>query len=136
MSIKAPLLHSTKPVVLILVVDDEAVLRELICEVLEGEGFVTEALENADLAMEFLMLRSSEVALLLTDINMPGSMSGAALATLSAHTWPAIPIVVMSGLETPESAGLSTNLMFIRKPFSIEKVLGCVHSALQAAHAY
>jgi CheY-like chemotaxis protein len=130
MCIKQPTSPSSAPVVLILVVDDEAIIRELICDVLESEGFLTEAKENADLAMEFLTLRSSEVALLLTDINMPGSMNGAALAHLSAHSWPTIPIVAMSGLESPESAGLGKDVMFMRKPFSLEKVLGCVQLAL------
>ena len=120
---------------LILVVDDEAIIRDLICDVLESEGFVTEPKANADLAVEFLTQRSSEVALLLTDINMPGSMNGAVLANLSAHSWPTIPVVVMSGLESPESAGLNKDVIFIRKPFSLDNVLDCVHLALRKARA-
>lgn len=132
-SIQMPALPSPKPGTLILVVEDEAIIRELICDVLEGEGYVTEAKANADLAMQFLTRRSCDVALLLTDINMPGTINGAVLADISAHSWPAIPIVVMSGLESPQSSGLGENVTFIRKPFSIDKVLGSVHSALSGS---
>lgn len=62
---------------LILVVEDDPIIRGLLCEIMEDEGFSTTAMENAECALEFLFNKSNRVCLLLTDINMPGSIDGA-----------------------------------------------------------
>jgi DNA-binding NtrC family response regulator len=115
---------------LILVVEDEQIIRDLVCEILESKGFVTHARENADLALEYLQQRSADVALLLTDINMPGSMNGAGLAKVSSRQWPSIPIVIMSGFETLESIGIDPGTPFIRKPFTIDEIVETVRMTL------
>lgn len=115
---------------LILIVDDEEIIRGLLCEVLEAEGFVTHALENADQALDFLKRESLVVGLLLTDINMPGSIDGADLVNISTRVWPLIPVVVMSGVETLRSAGIAHAAWFLRKPFDIEILVTCVRDAL------
>lgn len=117
---------------LILVIDDEATIRELLCEVLEMEGFVTLSMENADLALDFLHRESDAVALILTDINMPGDIDGADLANISTRAWPLIPVVVMSGVETLLSAGIGHAAWFVRKPFAIDEMVACVSNALIA----
>lgn len=113
----------------ILIVEDEQIIRELLCEVLEMEGFVTQGEENADAALEFLNQHPTTVGLLLTDVNMPGTMNGAALARMSTKAWPSIPVIVMSGLESPASCGVSKDILFIRKPFTIAEVLHCIRAA-------
>jgi DNA-binding NtrC family response regulator len=126
-----PIVQSDK---IILVVDDEKIIRELLCEFLELEGFVTQGEENADLALEFLKHHSGGVGLLLTDINMPGSINGAVLANLSGESWPAIPVIVMSGLESPKSSGVHNDVLFLRKPFTIGQVLDGIRSAFHTSH--
>lgn len=120
---------STKPR-LILVVEDEAVIRDFICEILNDEGLQTEYAENADIALEFLNERASDVCLLLTDIYMPGSMNGAALANLSAQRWPQIPVMITSGHETPQSSGVTNPVVFLRKPWSIGQLIDSVSQAM------
>jgi DNA-binding NtrC family response regulator len=115
---------------MVLIVEDDPLIRDLLCEILESEGFVTQGMANADRALEFLIDQSSRVCLLLTDINMHGTINGAELAKTSILLWPAIPIVVMSGVETPETVGLGQNLAFIRKPFTVEKILKVIQKAL------
>lgn len=118
---------------LILIVDDEEIIRELLCEVLEVEGFVTHALESADQALDFLQRESLAVGLLLTDINMPGAIDGADLVNISTRIWPLIPVVVMSGVETLQSAGIAHAAWFVRKPFDIEVMVTCIRNALGVA---
>lgn len=115
---------------LILVVEDEPIIREFVCEMLQLEGYATEAVENADLALEILNDRAEVVKLLLTDIRMPGSMDGAGLSNVTHDKWPSIPILVMSGHETPESSGVIHPVTFLRKPWTIGQMLDGVEHAL------
>lgn len=116
---------------LVLVVEDEEVIRELVCEVLELEGFSTKALPDADVALEFMSRDWSRVALLLTDINMPGTLNGADLARLVMRNWPHIPIIVMSGFESRDSVGIAESVSFVRKPFALNEMLASIHGALE-----
>lgn len=118
---------------LILVVEDEPTVLEFLCEILQDEGFSTEAMESADRAWEFLQQHAADVALLLTDITMPGRLNGASLSNLCGEHWPSLPIVVMSGFETPESSGVRYPVSFIRKPWAIGQILDCVEGALKSA---
>lgn len=115
---------------MILVIDDEPVIRDLLCEVFDLDGFVAVPMGDADQAAAFLTRQAMDVALILTDVNMPGLMDGAALANHSRLLWPSIPVVVMSGLETLQSAGINTHMAFIQKPFSMEGILNVVHREL------
>jgi DNA-binding NtrC family response regulator len=116
---------------LILVVEDESIIRDFVCEILGDEGFSTYALESADAAEKYLDEHAAEVSLLLTDILMPGAINGADLANLSGNKWPRIPILIMSGHETPESSGVVHKVTFIRKPWSFGQLLDGVDKALQ-----
>ena len=115
---------------LVLVVEDELLIREFVCELLVEEGWKTKGVESADMAVDFLNEHSNEVGLLLTDILMPGSMNGAGLANHAAQTWPQIPIMIMSGHETPESSGVTIPVSFIRKPWTLGQLLDGVEKAL------
>lgn len=116
---------------LILVVEDESIIRDFVCEILGDEGFTTHALESADDAKVYLESHADTVSLLLTDILMPGTLNGADLANLSGDTWPQIPILIMSGHETPESSGVKHAVTFIRKPWSFGQLLDGVDKALE-----
>lgn len=116
----------------ILVVEDEPIIREFVCEMLQLEGFQTKAVENADIAAKFLEDHAQEVSLLLTDIRMPGDMDGAALSNMTHAKYPQIPILVMSGHETPESSGVIHPVTFLRKPWTIGQMLDGVEHALAA----
>ena len=114
---------------LILVVEDEPTVLEFLCEILQDEGFATRAESSADAAAVFLQEHAGEVGLLLTDITMPGVLNGASLANRVGDRWPNIPIVIMSGFETPESSGVRHPVAFIRKPWTIGQILDCVEGA-------
>ncbi|WP_426139402.1 response regulator [Pseudomonas sp. DWP3-1-2] len=115
---------------LVLVVEDEPMIRDFVCEILSDEGWACQAVENADKAVEYLNAHGNEVALLLTDVRMPGSMDGIGLANLVAEKWPEIPIVVMSGHGTPGSDQLKPDVLFIAKPWTINELLSGVQNQL------
>jgi DNA-binding NtrC family response regulator len=114
---------------LILVVEDDPLILEFLCEILQEEGFVVEPQISADAASIYLQQHAQDVSLLLTDITMPGKLNGADLANLFGDRWPDKPIMIMSGFETPESAGVRHSVSFIKKPWALGQLLDCVQSA-------
>jgi DNA-binding NtrC family response regulator len=117
---------------LILVVEDDPMILEFLCEILQDEGFVVEPHVSADAASEYLEQHANEVVLLLTDITMPGKRNGADLANEFGDRWPDKPIMIMSGFETPESAGVRHAVSFIKKPWALGQLLDCVEGALKS----
>jgi DNA-binding NtrC family response regulator len=117
---------------LILVVEDDPLILEFLCEILQEEGFVVEPQQSADAAAVYLEDHSNEVRLLLTDITMPGKRNGADLANEFGDRWPDKPIMIMSGFETPESSGVRHEVSFIKKPWALGQLLDCVEGALKS----
>ena len=117
---------------LILVVEDDPLILEFLCEILQEEGFAVEPKVSADAASQFLEQHAPEVGLLLTDITMPGKLNGADLANQFGDRWPDKPIMIMSGFETPKSSGVKHRVAFIKKPWAVGQLLDCVQNALHS----
>ena len=117
---------------LILVVEDDPLILEFLCEILQDEGFVVQPQTSADAASQYLEQHAQDVRMLLTDITMPVKLNGADLANLVGDRWPDKPIMIMSGYETPESSGVRHAVSFIKKPWALGQLLDCVQNALQA----
>jgi len=88
-------MEQLKPVVLI--VEDEFLLRMDSAAVMEEAGFEVVQAANADEAIAILGMRS-DIGVVFTDIQMPGSMDGLKLARFVRDRWPPIKIVATSGL--------------------------------------
>lgn len=117
---------------LILVVEDDPLILEFLCEILQDEGFTVQPQTSADAAAQYLEQHADEVKLLLTDITMPGKRNGADLANEFGDRWPDKPIMIMSGFETPQSAGVRHEVSFINKPWALGQLLDCVEGALKS----
>jgi CheY-like chemotaxis protein len=105
-----------KPLPVVLVVEDEPLLRMLAVEVVEEAGFIAIEARDADEAVILLESRT-DITLLFTDINMPGSMDGLKLAHAVRDRWPPIKILVVSGKQQPRSSDLPSNSCFLGKPY-------------------
>ena len=75
MCVEMPIAFATPSPAVILIVDDEPLQLMLAVDIMEEAGFVALAAKDADEAVAILESRS-DIVLLLTDINMPGSMDG------------------------------------------------------------
>jgi CheY-like chemotaxis protein len=88
----------------------------LAVEVVEEAGFVALEAADADEAVVLLEARS-DICLVFTDINMPGSMDGLKLAQAVRDRWPSVKILVVSGQMRPRQADLPLNTRFLEKPY-------------------
>ncbi|MCW6512426.1 response regulator [Lichenifustis flavocetrariae] len=112
-----------------LIVDDDALLRTDIVELLDNVGFRTLEAANSGEAIELLKQHHADIALLFTDVQMPGK-NGFVLAQETARSWTHIAIVVVSGDVKPAPGELPEGAHFIAKPFSAETVHGHLQEIL------
>jgi two-component sensor histidine kinase/ActR/RegA family two-component response regulator len=110
----------SRPVVL--VVEDEMVLRMRAVDVVEDAGFVPIEAASADQAIEILESRD-DISLLFTDIQMPGSMDGLKLAHAAHTRWPHIKIILVSGQIAVTDDDKPTDSRFFPKPFEIQQMV-------------
>jgi two-component sensor histidine kinase/CheY-like chemotaxis protein len=106
----------------VLVVEDEMVLRMRAVDIVEDAGFCPVEAVNADEAISILESRS-DISLLFTDIQMPGSMDGLKLAHAVHERWPDIKIMLVSGQVTPTDAEKPADSRFFGKPLAVEKMI-------------
>ncbi|HEY0596220.1 response regulator [Sphingopyxis sp.] len=105
------------PVSHILVVEDDPLILMMALGIIEDEGYIVLKASDADEAM-VLLERSSEIGIVFTDIEMPGSMDGLQLATCIRERWPDIKILVTSGGVRLSETSLPPQGQFLRKPYS------------------
>lgn len=105
-----------------LVVDDDGFIRMDAMDILQEAGFRTFEASDGDEAMVLLAERHALIVLLFTDVQMPGSRNGFAVARETARQWPHIAIVVASGLAHPEPGDMPERARFIGKPFTASMV--------------
>ena len=113
----------------ILIVEDDPFLNLRTVGAVEDAGFVAVQACSADEAVAILEARS-DIALLITDINMPGSMDGLKLAHAVRDRWPPIKIIVVSSLA-PES-DLPAESRFFAKPYHPETMISGIRSLIGA----
>jgi two-component system nitrogen regulation response regulator NtrX len=119
----------------ILVVDDEADIRELVSGLLEDEGHAVRVASNSDEALAAIRARRPSLALL--DIWMQGGgLDGLELLDLIKELDPDLPVVMISGhgnIETAVSALQRGAYDFIEKPFKSDRLVVVVQRALEAS---
>ncbi|MBC7762143.1 MAG: response regulator, partial [Candidatus Saccharibacteria bacterium] len=123
---------------LILVVDDEAAIRNLTCRTLDTYGYTTAVASNGAEAIEYVDSQTSAVALVLTDMAMP-VMDGATTARYLHQHHPGVPVIATSGLTTiggvdrARSSGIHA---FLGKPFTTAELLCAIHNTLHPEKAH
>ncbi len=117
---------------IVVVVEDETLIRLFVCEALTEAGFDVVEAKHADAAVAVLRARAEEIHALFTDIHMPGSMNGLALAHLSRRSWPWIALLIASGLARPQLEEMPHGSRFLPKPYHPDHVVGHLREMLTA----
>jgi CheY-like chemotaxis protein len=116
-----PLDHTLLPTV-VLVVEDEMLLRMRAVDMVEDAGYLPVEAVDADEALAILRSRT-DIALLFTDVQMPGSMSGLQLARAVHENWPGIKIILASGQLKLSKSEIPENSRFFGKPLDSEGMI-------------
>lgn len=114
----------------ILVVDDELLIRDLLYDFFTGQGWNISVADNGEKALD--ILNEKKIDLVLTDIKMP-EMDGLALTCRVKEEYPEIPVVVMTGYPSVDSAieALRAKVEdYIVKPFNINQLYKTIEAKL------
>ena len=106
----------------VLVVEDELMLRMRAVDIVEDAGFTALEAVNADDALALLESRS-DIKLLFTDIQMPGSMDGLKLAYAVHERWPSIKIILVSGQVMLTEQDRPAQSRFHGKPLEVQQMI-------------
>ena len=118
----------------VLLVDDEPLVRMTAVDELEDAGFHVLEAANADGAVAALEARSNEVQVLFTAVTMPGSMDGRALAEQVHQRWPHIRRRIASGYAQPHSDGIPDCGHFVPKPYQGATLVWHIAEMMQIQH--
>jgi len=120
----------------LVIVDDNASIRSSYRALFLNIGCAVYEASSADEALNFLEGAASFVDLVLTDIEMPGSMNGIGLANVIGARWPEIAMIVSSGGYCPVAGELPTGAVFVPKPNTAETLLQLLASLTPEPHPH
>ncbi len=112
---------STNKRPVVLVVEDEYLIRSNAAEMIAEAGYEVVEAGNADEAIAILEARP-DIHVVFTDIQMPGSMDGLKLAHFVRGRWPPIKIIATSGHHKLQDGDLPESGLFLPKPYSFERI--------------
>ena len=116
----------------VLVVEDEWLIRESLVEVLAQAGFrVLQAAQGED-ALATMQEHGPAIDLLFTDIRMPGRLDGLELARRARALLPGLAILIASGNWVPTLDDLPAGSLFLAKPYSFRELPGQLRTLLAA----
>jgi DNA-binding NtrC family response regulator len=98
-------------------------------DMVEECGLTVLEASSADAALQVLHERGGEIAVVMTDVRMPGSMDGVGLAEVVADAWPNIRVLVTSGYASGRLSALPPSAKFIPKPWNPLDVINFVLEA-------
>ncbi|MCU7240583.1 response regulator [Pseudomonas peradeniyensis] len=105
----------------VLVVEDDDILRWLMTEAVTHLGHDVIECANADDALEKFS-GDQRLALVITDVRMPGHMDGIDLAKAIWAACPELPVIIVSGHMAPAPGFLPANARFISKPCTLDEL--------------
>jgi DNA-binding NtrC family response regulator len=108
----------------VLIVDDEALIRSFVRDILEDEGY--EVKEAGDVHEALMLLENDGISAVLTDIELPGGLDGLDLARMIRVMWPSMALIVTSGRTLPRPSDLPPHTSLLTKPFSPDRLVSIV----------
>ena len=124
--------HSASKRPVVLIVEDEFLLRIDAADMIAAAGFEVVQAGNADEAIEILESRR-DITVVFTDIQMPGSMDGLKLAQAVRGRWPPIKIIATSGHVHVSETELPEGGRFLPKPYNPMQVTGVLRELIRGA---
>jgi CheY-like chemotaxis protein len=118
--------------IVVLVVEDEALVRMNAVGLLDEAGYEVLEAKDADDALRILASRT-DIGLVFTDVEMPGSMDGVGLVNLIRERWPLMHMLVASGKAVVDESRLPVGTRFFRKPYADASIVSAMTNLFAAA---
>jgi two-component system, response regulator PdtaR len=115
-------LGSSDPAPVVLVAEDEELVRLYAADLLTEAGYKVIDVASAEAALE-AMAEQPNIRVLFTDIQMPGMLDGIQLARRVHEQWPDVLLLITSGGRQPAKAEIADHGHFIAKPYLPSDVL-------------
>ena len=109
----------------ILIVEDDVLTNEYLEFILEQAGYEVVSATSADEAAALLEGRD-DVQLIVTDINLPGTMNGLKLAAAVKARRPEMNIIIVTGYGAPQGDEIPPGSLFVPKPYNAQKMIEAV----------
>ena len=119
---------------LVMIVEDEPLIRMYAADLLEDDGFGVVEAATARAALAILEKRNGDVAALFTDVDMPGDMNGLELAGIVYSRWPHIAILVTSGVVRTVGT-LPGGGVFLGKPYAAAAPVRIIRELIERIEA-
>ena len=123
------MLHPPSGRAVVMIVEDEPLVRMMVIELFEDEGFEVLEAANADQALGIFGERN-DVSLLFTDVEMPGSIDGYGLAKWVHVNRPAVKTMIVSGRALPRVGDVPEGAAFVGKPYDHGDVMRRVQTMM------
>jgi two-component system, response regulator PdtaR len=107
----------------VIVAEDEELIRMMAAEALTDAGFVVLEAEHAADAISILEAQARGIHILFTDVHMPGDMNGLQLAHHTYGNWPWVGLIVTSGQAVISISDLPNGGRFLSKPYKLNHLL-------------
>jgi CheY-like chemotaxis protein len=105
----------------VLVVEDDELVRVLAADMAASAGHKVYQAAHADEAIQ-LLERNLDIRIVLTDVEMPGTMDGVKLAHYIRDRWPPIQLIVVSGAKVLAEKDLPLGASFLSKPYTHDHI--------------
>lgn len=113
----------------LLFVEDEADLRSVVTHALSDQGFaVTPASDGIEAIAQ--LRGETQYAVVVTDVSMPGGVSGLEVAAAVAETQPGARVLIVSGLQRSQLPPLPASARFLPKPYRFKQLITAIHEQL------
>lgn len=119
----------------ILVVDDETLVRMVVADILQQQGFAVVEAGNADEALLILEGRE-DIGAIVSDIRMPGRIDGVGLAAIVCTRWPKIATLLVSAYTAPMVGALPAGVGFMPKPVHESALVRTVEGMLEPGDSH
>ncbi len=119
--------------IVVIVIEDELLIRMAIVEALLEDGFEVLEATHAREAITMLEANAAQVHALFTDVNMPGDLDGMGLTRHAHIHWPWLSLLVTSGRSYPTAGALPEGTKFISKPYQPTNVILNIREMCTAA---
>lgn len=124
--------QSDRQSIVVLLVEDEPLVRMFGTDVLEDAGFAVVEAANGDEALVLLESRA-DIRVLFTDVDMPGSLNGFQLARLAKARWPHVGVLIVSGQMRPGPGDMPEGGHFVGKPYQPAAIVRLIEGLARRA---